>query len=238
MANGRHSYVAFYTSDWLAGTARMTRLARSVYHDICLYNWDKNRHVPPGEVKLMLADLPDGGDILEALIESETLHRDDRGGVYSIRAMVEAGKAFDLWERKSAGGKTARRVMEHSSEESSREPEPEPEPSKERDAKASPKKIGSRLPDPFEMPVEWRRWAVNAGMDMGDVTHEATTFTRYWQAKAGRDATKLDWLKTWQNWIDRKLKERPHGSRNRDHPLGRTGSALDTVLAGQTGSDR
>ncbi len=30
---------------------------------------------------------------------------------------------------------------------------------------------------------------------------ETLKFINYWTAKAGKDASKVDWLKTWQNWI-------------------------------------
>jgi hypothetical protein len=106
MAGDRHVYVPFYMSDWLAGTSRMTRLVRSVYFDICLYNWDKMQPVPDAELMLMLADIaPQGDDIVSALIGSGKLKRDERG-VYQHRALAEAEKAFDLWFRKSQGGKT------------------------------------------------------------------------------------------------------------------------------------
>lgn len=34
-----------------------------------------------------------------------------------------------------------------------------------------------------------------------DLQAEHAKFTDYWQAKAGRDAVKLDWNATWRNWI-------------------------------------
>lgn len=139
MSVGRHSYVAFYPSDWSAGTARLTRLVKSVYHDICLYNWDKNRAAPKGEIKLMLSDLSNGQEILEALVDAGTLHRNDDGSVFSPRALAEAEKAFQLWAKKSAGGKSHSKTVgkTHSTQpvdssiEPKLEPSPEPEPSPE-----------------------------------------------------------------------------------------------------------
>lgn len=76
----------------------------------------------------------------------------------------------------------------------------------EKTTSASPR--GTRLPDdwrPSEVLVGWlltklpegrwsdhsRRWAV----------HETEKFTHYWVGKTGRDATKLDWSRTWQKWM-------------------------------------
>ena len=153
MSIGRHSYVAFYTSDWLAGTARMPRLVKSVYHDICLYNWDKNRAAPSGEIMLMVSDLENGSRIIDALVENGTLVRNDDGSVYSPRALLEAEKAFDLWQKKSRGGKSLAKTVSGEIEESSKsapaEPSPEPEPFKEGEANASPKKAAGPIPAPI-----------------------------------------------------------------------------------------
>jgi len=105
----RHSYVPFYMSDWMAGTSRMPRLIKAVYFDLCLYTWDTARPVPKAELLLMLADLPgtQGDQIIDALVESGKLQRDpETGAVWSHRALAEAEKAFDLWQRKSKGGKS------------------------------------------------------------------------------------------------------------------------------------
>lgn len=39
-------------------------------------------------------------------------------------------------------------------------------------------------------------------------------FTDYWQAKTGKDATKMDWNATWRNWIRRAANENPHLNTN------------------------
>lgn len=59
----------------------------------------------------------------------------------------------------------------------------------------------SRLPDDFTVPGDWIQWAVKKrGWDRDEAADEAECFCRFWQSKSGRDAVKLDWLKTWQNW--------------------------------------
>lgn len=61
---------------------------------------------------------------------------------------------------------------------------------------------GSRLPDDWELPSDWRNWTLtNCPVSTPETcVREALVFANYWQAKAGRDAVKLNWFKTWQNW--------------------------------------
>ena len=106
MSNGRHSYVPFYPSDWIAGTARMSRLHRSVYFDLCCYIWDYARPVPLAELAIMLGDLPDWQRYVEELVAAGKLLRGDDGSITNPRALVEAEKARDLHRRKSEGGRT------------------------------------------------------------------------------------------------------------------------------------
>lgn len=107
MTTKRHSYVRFYPSDWNGGTARMTRLHRSVYFDICCYNWDKGEPCPQSELSLMLLDLDNGSAIVAQLIATGKLAQDEQG-VYSPRALEEAEYAYDQWEKRSRGGKSYR----------------------------------------------------------------------------------------------------------------------------------
>lgn len=100
--------MAFYPSDWSAGTARLPRLHRSVYFDVCCYIWDTAKPVPERELRLMVADLPDGMAIANDLVEIGKLERLDDGSYSNAKALTEAEKARDLHLAKSRGGKTAR----------------------------------------------------------------------------------------------------------------------------------
>lgn len=147
MTRTRHSYVPFYMDDWAAATAHMPRPVWSVLFQICQYNWDKAEPVPQARLKIMVADLDGQGEqIINLLIESGSLEVDERG-IYSARALREAERALDLWQRKSRGGRktqsgedgdksgrdsgTLPRELEESSRTPAAEPEPEPEPDKE-----------------------------------------------------------------------------------------------------------
>lgn len=65
-------------------------------------------------------------------------------------------------------------------------------------ASATPR--GTRLPEPFHLTTDMRAWAAEKRPCVDPVL-ETEKFVNYWRAKSGRDATKLDWRATWNNWI-------------------------------------
>lgn len=60
-------------------------------------------------------------------------------------------------------------------------------------------KRGTRIPQPFIVNGEMRTWAAERvpGVNVDGSTER---FVNYWRAKT-RDATKLDWRATWDNWL-------------------------------------
>lgn len=70
---------------------------------------------------------------------------------------------------------------------------------------------GSRLPDDFELPEDWRQWAkVNCFASDAQIDTEAANFADYWIAKPSQ-ATSLDWKRTWQKWARKSFS--PAGNR-------------------------
>ena len=69
------------------------------------------------------------------------------------------------------------------------------------EAKASvPRKRAQRIPDGFEVPPEMVAWG-REKVPHVDGRLETEKFINYWTAKSGKDATKLDWVATWRNWM-------------------------------------
>lgn len=79
-------------------------------------------------------------------------------------------------------------------------------------AAQAPPKRGTRLPDDFTVTAEMVAWAREYCPHV-DGKRETEKFTDYWQAKAGRDATKLDWAKTWKNWMRTAEEQAPRRAR-------------------------
>ena len=60
---------------------------------------------------------------------------------------------------------------------------------------------GSRLPDDWSPTPEDVSFAEGRGLNAEALEREAVRFRNYWTSKSGRDATKTNWHRTWQNWI-------------------------------------
>lgn len=74
-------------------------------------------------------------------------------------------------------------------------------------------KRGTRLPDDWTLPLAWGRWALETyTVSEDDVRREAMRFRNFWTAKSGKDATKINWRRTWENWCDN---DRTFGNRRR-----------------------
>jgi len=77
-------------------------------------------------------------------------------------------------------------------------------PQGEHAAESSAPRRGTRLPNDWFLPAEWGRWASQeTGWPRERILLEAATFADYWQSLPGAKATKLDWEKTWRNWVRR-----------------------------------
>lgn len=89
-----------------------------------------------------------------------------------------------------------------------------------------PSTRGTRIPDPFLVTAEMRAWAAVRTPNV-NINHSTEVFVNYWRAKAGRDATKVDWLATWKNWLisDEEKAGRAAGGR----PLTRTEQNMTVV---------
>lgn len=82
----------------------------------------------------------------------------------------------------------------------------------------------ARSPRGTRLPSDWKPEPDEAGFAHGlglDPDYVAAQFRDYWHAKAGRDATKLDWSATWRGWCRREAERRPstHGRREQASKL-------------------
>lgn len=83
------------------------------------------------------------------------------------------------------------------------------------DAKdARPKKVsatvkrdkqGTRLPEDWSLPDDWREWAIKLGLREHEVRREGIQFKNYWLNCADPKGRKLVWKLTWQTWCRRQL---------------------------------
>lgn len=67
-------------------------------------------------------------------------------------------------------------------------------------------KRGTRLPDDFIVPADWREQALREHPNL-DIDAQALRFTRYWQSAGGQKACKVNWRLAWLNWCDSPLNQ-------------------------------
>lgn len=99
-------------------------------------------------------------------------------------------------------------------------------------AGGKPRERGTRLPDNFAISEAMADWA-REHVPRVDIHRETEKFINYWRAKAGRDATKLDWRSTWRNWMLRADEHNPRASPNgQTRPSTRDQRVADALAAG------
>lgn len=94
------------------------------------------------------------------------------------------------------GGVTQSDSPRHTDTQSVLEPSLTPE---------SPKSVvavrrGTRLPEGWRPTPDTISWTIQH-LDRESANREIEKFRNYWYAKPGKDATKLDWDRTWRNWV-------------------------------------
>ncbi|ALE03426.1 DUF1376 domain-containing protein [Bartonella ancashensis] len=91
-------------------------------------------------------------------------------------------------------------------------------------SKLAKSKRGCRLPEDYEPD---REAAVTLGLPPECVTLEIAKFKDYWLSKAGANATKVDWHRTWCNWvrtaIEQLERKRSYGNSNNSQSGGQRG---------------
>ncbi|MEV1331154.1 hypothetical protein AB0J20_16430 [Micromonospora costi] len=115
-------------------------------------------------------------------------------------------------EQRSAGSQDVRANVRENFAGSAPNPDPtRPDPtrtsygSSEGRPTASPSappkpRRGTRIPDDFTITPAMRAWARENAPGI-DLTLETANFVDHWTAKAGQDATKVDWTATWRTWM-------------------------------------
>ncbi len=100
------------------------------------------------------------------------------------------------------------------------------------DVGAAPKRVlpsGTRIPQPFIVTPAMVAWA-REHAPLVDGPRSTVRFENYWIAKTGKDATKRDWERTWQNWL---LKDQEDAERRPGAKASPTDRALATIALGR-----
>jgi hypothetical protein len=148
----------------------------------------------------MIEQMVAGGVAMEMIlvaVRAAELSRGNSGGI-PVDVSAEKRRAYDR-ERK--------RIKKHSGGIPVENPRNSNVASiEEYKSKPSSRDRGCRIPADFEPDLNV---ALSRGMSRKRAETQAAKFKNYWMAKSGRDAVKLDWEKTWENWVISDLERNP-----------------------------
>lgn len=206
-------YCAQHLTDGIVAAGAMQRKAGGTAADTKILTDADLWHLPGHECEH--CPQPDTGKVY---VHDYTEHNRTSDGV---KRASDAGKkaAAGRWNKGQADPKSnagrMRGASEAHSETQCAEDEiampRKKEREKQTEAKASvPRKRGKRIPDDFAITEEMRDWG-RTNCPTVDGQTETVKFINYWQAKAGRDATKVDWVATWRNWMLNAKERQPGG---------------------------
>lgn len=218
MANDRHSYVRFFPSDWVGGTARLPRLHRSVYFDICCFIWDTGHAVPEHELKMMLSDIEGWPEIISDLLLSNKIERLDCGSISNPKAITEAERAYSSWKKMSDAGKGVRKGVDKGLTNNVGKDVPKEDdkvdgaglPQNQNQNHTSPNgegigaKRAKKLPDDFE-PILTDKAQANANRLGSSYENELQQFKDHHTAKG---STMKDWQAAFRTWLANAVKYR------------------------------
>ncbi len=205
-------YMPLYVADYLADAAHLSTLGHGAYLLLIMTYWQRGEALPDDERKLMrIARVtPDEWeDVREDMAEffdiSGGLWRHKRidAELAKVAQKSESARAARMSrepqgnvQRTSNGRATdVKRTSNHTDTDTDIKP-----PSPIGDAPPKPRATGSRLPEDWQPDDSLLTWAAAKHPEI-DVRRETEKFRNHFHAKTGKDATKLDWGKTWQNWI-------------------------------------
>jgi hypothetical protein len=72
---------------------------------------------------------------------------------------------------------------------------------------------GTRLPKNWTLPPDLWAYAAQRGYPGPEIEEMAEDFRLFWQAKAGANARKVDWAKTWMTWVRNQDRRGPYRGR-------------------------
>jgi hypothetical protein len=159
-----------------------------------------------------------------------------------------AKQVADLRERRrmagSKGGKAKANGLASAKQMPEQTPsKPLPDTDTDTDLDTTPPKGGvarkraSRLQEDFQVTPEMKQWAAGKAPSI-DLGLETEKFVNYWGAKSGKDATKLDWVATWRNWILNAHPPRDPSVQRMDHSARVRAKEADMLARFQASQDQ
>jgi uncharacterized protein YdaU (DUF1376 family) len=243
--------MSFYPADYLADTSHLRTVEHGAYFLLILHYW-------------RTGGLPDDDDALARIVRATKVEwRRIRPVIQSFfhdgwkhkridHELAEAMRISEAGRRGGLASAQARRnrkstiverplenrrndpptIQQRSDNQPQPQPQSQPESSLRSEARA---KRATRLPEDWMPARDDQLFAIENGLSPERVNEELQKFRNYWLSKAGRDATKLDWSRTWQNWIlnaKGPRNEQANRSYRTNSAAGHPQTGADAVVAG------
>lgn len=213
----KNPWIKFYPSDWRSDPRlRMCGVAARglwiemlcLMHEAIPYGHLLIEGKAPNDTQLaMLAGIPldQVTNLLGELESAGVFSRSSKGVIYSRRLVRDEKRVRNSQKNGQKGGNPSLCKTKDNLELVNPEDKPEDKPQKP-DARSqtnNPNGLlerGSRLPDNWYPDKALIDWAKDKRPDL-NIELEIRKFSNYWISKTGKDATKKDWGRTFENWI-------------------------------------
>ena len=228
-------HIAFYPSDWLAGTRGLSDSETGIYITLIARMYEMAGPLERDDNRLWrLCGCRSKASFVKALeyLVSEGKIIEAEGSLFNDRVQKEIEKATEKSSAAKLAANTRWNKKPNKNNDSKNtdasgahmrtacQPEPESETVKKEEPigsskKASAQKRKTSLPPDWRLPQEWGYWAVQQGMDEDAVRGEAEQFKDH---HIGRGNMMLDWQRTWQTWVRNHFKFNRAKPKASDHP--------------------
>lgn len=231
----KQPYVRFFASDWLAGTRGMKASEVGVYITLIALMYERCEPLPEDHSRLarqcgctvnafrkvlsvLLADhkiIKNDAGLWNKRVEQEFTFREKKS--HTAREAVKAREE----KRKQINSGEDQTIIERSSND---HPNQKPESKVKEEPNGSSKK-GCRLNEDWNMPTDWCELAVKEGLTKDQVRYERDQFKDWFLSAPGQKGVKLDWKRTWMNWVRKSVRDRSERRRGNQNqlPLGTSG---------------
>jgi uncharacterized protein YdaU (DUF1376 family) len=200
-----------YVGDYLADTSHLTTAEHGAYILLICHYW-RNEGLPDKDEqrrrisKMTVEEWAASRDTIAEFFDADWKHKRIEFELTEAARLSAAGRAGG-----KASGEARRTTVERplndqgnvsptKREALQSQSHTQKEEKKEAGADA-PRLKATRLPDDWFPSDDNLIFAERRGLSVAEIDTEHIKFRNYWTAKSGKDATKLNWSRTWENWI-------------------------------------
>ena len=217
-------YFKFYTNDWLADTAILSATAKGCYIDILAISWSKRAFPRDDDTEMARLLRLTKSQWRKVKTELEPFFFLENGTFFNKRLaklLQESEEKTEKMKTISALGVEARalkrnktalphgnRTVNQMVKKSQPILELELDKKEKIDKKESARR-GSRLSDDWQPSETNIQFALSKLRTLEQVENETSKFRNYYQSVSGKKAIRIDWQKTFNNWIRSNYCTRP-----------------------------